>query len=216
MFGMSISSVSSIVTKKTASVVVADLAYSYYTFDQADVDGINVLNRTSTFYDASLSTAGMLDGSNNISGTTDLSLNASAANQFVTINSAMDIGKSTGLSILLWVRYGTDISSGTRIFDFGNNPASDNIEMYIDDIGIPILSIYSGSTPYTYSFGYPVNNNLYRHIGITMSANGTFNYYIDGVLYKDNSLVTDQKFVASMETMFDSMEKLAALNKVVA
>ena len=184
MFGMSISSVSSIVTKKTASVVVADLAYSYYTFDQADVDGINVLNRTSTFYDASLSTAGMLDGSNNISGTTDLSLNASAANQFVTINSAMDIGKSTGLSILLWVRYGTDISSGTRIFDFGNNPASDNIEMYIDDIGIPILSIYSGSTPYTYSFGYPVNNNLYRHIGITMSANGTFNYYIDGVLYK--------------------------------
>ena len=39
--------------------------------------------------------------------------------------------------------------------------------------------------------------------------------YIDGVLYKDNSLVTDQKFVASMETMFDSMEKLAALNKAM-
>jgi hypothetical protein len=184
MFGMSISSVSSIVTKKTASVVVSDLAYSYYTFDQADVDGTNVLNRTSTFYDASLSAAGLLDSSNNISGTTDLSLNASAANQFVTINSAMDIGKSTGLSILLWVRYGVDISGGTRIFDFGNDPASDNIEMFIDDIGVPMLSIYSGSTQYTYSFGYPVNNTLYRHLGVTMSANGTFNYYIDGVLYK--------------------------------
>jgi hypothetical protein len=184
MFGMSISSVSSIVTKKTASVVVADLAYLYYTFDQADVTGTNVLNRTSTFYDASLSTAGLLDSSNNISGTSDLSLNASAANQFVTINSSMDIGKSTGLSILLWVRYGADISNGTRIFDFGNNPASDNIEMFIDAIGIPMLSIYSGSTQYTYSFGYPVNNTLYRHLGITMSANGTFNYYIDGVLYK--------------------------------
>jgi hypothetical protein len=184
MFGMSISSVSSIVTKKTASVVVADLAYLYYTFDQADVTGTNVLNRTSTFYDASLSAAGLLDSSNNISGTSDLSLNASAANQFVTINSSMDIGKSTGLSILLWVRYGADISNGTRIFDFGNNPASDNIEMFIDAIGIPTLSIYSGSTPYTYSFGYPVNNTLYRHLGITMSANGTFNYYIDGVLYK--------------------------------
>jgi len=184
MFGMSISSVSSIITKKTASVVVADLAYSYYTFDQTDVDGTNVLNRTSTFYDASLSAAGLLDSSNNISGTTDLSLNASAANQFVTINSAMDIGKSTGLSILLWVRYGTDISSGTRIFDFGNDPASDNIEMFIDDIGVPMLSIYSGSTQYTYSFGYALNINIYKHLGITMSANGTFNYYIDGVLYK--------------------------------
>jgi hypothetical protein len=40
--------------------------------------------------------------------------------------------------------------------------------------------------------------------------------YIDGVLYKDNGLITDQKFIASMERMFDSMEKLAALNKVVA
>lgn len=184
MFGMSISSVSSIVTKKAASVVVSDLAYSYYTFDQADVDGTNVLNRASTFYDASLSAAELLDSSNNISGTSDLSLNASTANQFVTINSAMDIGKSTGMSILLWVRFGTDISSGTRIFDFGNNPASDNIEIFIDDIGVPILSIYSGSTQYTYSFGYPVNNTLYRHLGVTMSANGTFNYYIDGVLYK--------------------------------
>ncbi len=184
MFGMSISSVSSIVTKKTASLIIPDTPYLYYTFDQADVDGTNVLNRVSEFYDASLSAAGLLDSSNNISGTTDLSLNASATNQFVTINSPMDIGKSTGLSILLWVRYGTDISSGTRIFDFGNDPASDNIELFIDSIGIPTLSIYSGSTPYTYSFGYPISTHLYRHLGITMSANGTFNYYVDGVLYK--------------------------------
>jgi hypothetical protein len=184
MFGMSISSVSSIVTKKTASLIIPDTPYLYYTFDQADVDGTNVLNRVSELYDASLSTAGLLDSSNNISGTTDLSLNASTANQFVTINSAMDIGKSTGLSILLWVRYGVDISSGTRIFDFGNDPASDNIELFIDSIGIPTLSIYSGSTPYTYSFGYPISTHLYRHLGITMSANGTFNYYVDGVLYR--------------------------------
>ncbi len=184
MFGMSISSVSSIVTKKTAPVIIPDTPYLYYTFDQADVDGTNVLNRVSEFYDASLSNAGILDGSNNISGTTDLSLNASAANQFVTINSAMDIGKSTGLSILLWVRYGTTIINGTRVFDFGNDPASDNIELFIDAIGIPTLSIYSGSTPYTYSFGYPISTHLYRHLGITMSSNGTFKYYVDGVLYR--------------------------------
>lgn len=96
---MSITSVSSIVTRGGRVAVIADIPYAYYTFDQADVDGTNVLNRTSTFYDASLSTAGILDGSNNISGTTDLSLN-SATSQFVTINSPMDIGKSTGLSIL--------------------------------------------------------------------------------------------------------------------
>ena len=96
----------------------------------------------------------------------------------------MDIGKSTGLSLLFWVRYGTSNVNGTRIFDFGNDPASNNIEVYIDSIGIPFLSIYSGSNTYVYSFGYPLNTNTYKHLGITMSADGTFKYYIDGVLYK--------------------------------
>jgi hypothetical protein len=40
--------------------------------------------------------------------------------------------------------------------------------------------------------------------------------YVNGVLYKDNTLITEQKFIDSMDRMFDSMEKLAALNKVVA
>ena len=183
MFGMSCTSFSSIVTKGSRVAAASDIPYAYYTFDTADVTNTSVLNRTSTFYDASLSTTGLLDGSNNISGTTDLSLNA-ASSQFVTINSSMDIGKSTGLSILFWVRYGTSNVNGTRIFDFGNNPASNNIEVYIDSIGIPFLSIYSGSTPYAYSFGYPLNTDTYRHLGITMAADGTFKYYIDGVLYK--------------------------------
>lgn len=183
MFGMSCTSVSSIVTKGGRVAAVPDIPYAYYTFDVADVMDTSVLNRTSSLYDASLSTTGLLDDSNNISGTTDLSLNA-ASSQFVTINSPMDIGKSTGLSILFWVRYGTTNVNGTRIFDFGNDPASDNIEVYIDSIGIPFLSIYSGSTPYSYSFGYPLNSNIYKHLGITMAADGTFKYYIDGVLYK--------------------------------
>jgi len=183
MFGMSCTSVSSIVTKGGRVAAASDIPYVYYTFDAADVTNTSILNRTSTLYDASLSSLAVLDGSNNISGTTDLSLN-SGSSQFVTINSPMDIGKSTGLSILFWVRYGTSNVNGTRIFDFGNNPASDNIEVYIDSIGIPFLSIYSGSTQYTYSFGYPLNINTYKHIGITMAANGTFQYYIDGVLYK--------------------------------
>jgi hypothetical protein len=183
MFGMSITSVSNIVIKASRNTTVPDIPYAYYTFDSADITDTSILNRTSTFYDASLSSSTILDGSNNISGTTDLSLN-SGSSQFITINLPMDIGKSTGLSILFWVRYGTTNSNGTRIFDFGNDPASDNIEVYIDSIGIPFLSIYSGSTQYTYSFGYALNTNTYKHLGITMAANGTFNYYIDGILYK--------------------------------
>lgn len=182
---MSITSVSSIVTKGGVPIV-PDLPYSYYTFNTTDVIGLDVFNSVTELYDASLSTAGLLDSSNNISGTTDLSLNASSS-QFVAINSSLDIGKSTGMSIMFWVRYGTNNANGTRIFDFGNNPASDNIEIYIDSVGIPNLSIYSGSTQYTYSFGYPVNYNTYRHLAITMTMDGTFKYYIDGVLYKTTS-----------------------------
>lgn len=179
---MSITSVSSITSRKTAQTI-PDLPYAYYTFNTSDVTGTDVFNVVSQLYDASLSTAGLLDGSNNICGTTDLSLNSSSS-QFVTINSPMDVGKTTGMSIMFWVRYGTNNANGTRIFDLGNNPASDNIEIYIDSIGIPVLSIYVGSTQYTYSFGYPVNYNIYRHLGITMTLDGTFKYYIDGVLYK--------------------------------
>ena len=51
---MSISSVSSIVTKGGRDAAASDIPYVYYTFDVADVTDTSVLNRTSTFYDASL------------------------------------------------------------------------------------------------------------------------------------------------------------------
>jgi hypothetical protein len=38
--------------------------------------------------------------------------------------------------------------------------------------------------------------------------------YIDGYLCKDTTVVTDKLFLARMEIMFDSMEKLSQLNEV--
>ena len=40
--------------------------------------------------------------------------------------------------------------------------------------------------------------------------------YVNGVLYKNNEIITDKVFIGNMENMFDSLNQLAALNKVVA
>ena len=58
-------------------------------------------------------------------------------------------------------------------------------------------------------------NAVFTHMANTTNTPDNIKS-VNGLLYKDNTLVTDQKFITSMEVMFDSMEKLAALNNVVA
>ena len=186
------------------STISSDLLYTYYTFDSADINSTNVKNIAPAIpiYDASLSSASMVDSSNNITGTSDISLNSSSS-PYVTLPS-LDIGNSTGLSIMFWFRNTVTAPNNIRIFDFGNGPASDNIEVYINSSNNLLLSIYKGATQYSYDISTAtiVNNNCYRHIGITMASNGTFKYYLNGILTNEttgnqypNTLTRTQNFI---------------------
>ena len=186
------------------STISSDLLYTYYTFDSADITSTNVKNIAPAIpiYDASLSSASMVDSSNNITGTSDISLNYTSS-QFVTLPS-LDIGNSTGLSIMFWFRNTVTAPNNIRIFDFGNGPASDNIEVYINSSNNLVLSIYKGATQYSHDISTAtiVNNNCYRHIGITMASNGTFKYYLNGLLTNEttgnqypNTLTRTQNFI---------------------
>jgi hypothetical protein len=188
----------------TAGSTISDLLYTYYTFDSADINSTSVKNiaPATPIYDATLSSALMVDLSNNITGTSDISLNSSSS-QYVTLPS-LDIGNSTGLSIMFWFRNTVTAPNNIRIFDFGNGPASDNIEVYINSSNNLFLSIYKGATQYFYdiSTATTVNNNCYRHIGITMASNGTFKYYLNGLLTNQttgnqypNTLTRTQNFI---------------------
>lgn len=166
------------------STISPDLLYTYYTFDSADINSTSVKNiaPATPIYDATLSSALMVDSTNNITGTSDINLTYTLS-QFVTLPS-LDIGNSTGLSIMFWLRC-TSTTYNIRVFDFGNGPASDNIEVYTNATGVLFLNIYKGATP-TPTSPYnittvPINDNCYRHIGITMDSNGTFKYYLNGL-----------------------------------
>lgn len=68
----------------------------------------------------------------------------------------------------------------------------------------------------TKSFKTDAERNAYfTHASTVANTTDTLKY-VNGVLYKDNILITDKLFIGQMELMFDSLEKLSALNKVVA
>jgi hypothetical protein len=68
----------------------------------------------------------------------------------------------------------------------------------------------------TKSFKTDAERNAYfTHLSNVTNTTDTVKY-VNGVLYKDNILITDKLFISQMELMFDSLEKLSATYKVVA
>ena len=182
-----ISSFSSLggLAKKSAVVVGTEF---YYTFDTADFDAVNYKykNNVTSVYDLKIyrSTAAMTSSSTNITGTTDLNLNGT--DQYADITSITT--GTTGITISVWFR-SSDTSYNSYVFDLGNGSSKNNIELYLDvSSNKPVLRIYNGTTPYTYTGTNFIDvtmrtDNSYRHIGIVMNPNGTFNYYLNGGLY---------------------------------
>lgn len=158
----------------------------YYTFDSADYSALTHKNQATGSYDLTISGSGIIDTTTNITGTADLSMNG-ANTEYASISSV--VTGISGITIAFWFRSISNASSA-RVFDFGNGATNNNIEMYFDSgTGYPILSIYNGSTQYTYIGTNFINinmwsDNTFRHIGITMDPNGTFKYYLNGGLHR--------------------------------
>jgi hypothetical protein len=53
-------------------------------------------------------------------------------------------------------------------------------------------------------------NNYFTHLAQVSNTPANIKY-VNGVLYKDNILVTDKLFIGQMEVMFDSLEKLSTI-----
>ena len=66
------------------------------------------------------------------------------------------------------------------------------------------------------SFNTDAERNAYFSHLATIAGTGNTAQYVDGVLCVNNVPETDKVLVARMELMFDSLNKLAALNEVVA
>jgi hypothetical protein len=177
----SFSSLGGLVTKKPAEIMGF-----YYTFDTVDYHPTNVTthkNQVTGLYDLTIQSNGMKDATTNITGTADINMPGTSGNH-ATISSVST--GTTGITISIWFRSNATLN-GTRIFDFGNGAANNNIELYLDS-NKPVFRVYNGSTPFTYTGTSFIDvamrtDNSYRHIGIVMNPNGTFKYYLNGGLY---------------------------------
>jgi hypothetical protein len=189
MFFNSITSVSRVQPSTQATGVAG--SNFYYTFDTADYNSLTHKNQVTGLYDLTIQSNGMKDATTNISGTADLNMPGTSGNH-ATISSVST--GSTGITLSIWFRSNTT-PNGTRIFDFGNGVANNNIELYLDSSNKPVFRIYNGATPFAYTGTSFIDvdmrtDNTYRHIGIVMDPNGTFKYYLNGGLY--NTTVGNQ------------------------
>lgn len=186
MFFNSITSVGKVQLSKSSTGVTG--SNFYYTFDTVDYHPTNVTthkNQVTGLYDLTIQSNGMKDATTNITGTADINMPGTTGNH-ATISSVST--GTTGITISIWFRSNATLN-GTRIFDFGNGAANNNIELYLDSSNKPVFCVYNGSTPFTYTGTSFINvdmrtDNTYRHIGIVMDPNGTFKYYLNGGLHR--------------------------------
>ena len=170
--------------RKSPSVVAPTSGSEhYYTFDTVDYSSLTQRNQVSGLYDLTIQQTSMKDINTNITGTADIICNGTT--DYASISS-MTTGTS-GITIAFWF---SSNSTGTnlRVFDFGNGAANNNIELYLDINLKPVFSIYIGATQYTYTATNFIDvtmktDSTFRHIGIVMNPNGTFQYYLNGGLY---------------------------------
>jgi hypothetical protein len=55
-------------------------------------------------------------------------------------------------------------------------------------------------------------NSYFTHLANVSGTPDTIKY-IDGLLYKNNEIITDKLFIGHMENMFDSLAKLSQLDQ---
>ena len=105
---------------------------------------------------------------------------------YFQIAGGITLGNS-GLTIAAWFRTS---SSGTwgRIIEFSNGPNSDEILVSVNPWGSGQLACVvqtTTSTPMTTDL--VVNDNTWRHFAWTISSDGTWKVYINGLSYETNA-----------------------------
>ena len=156
------------------SVITISNTISTYTFETATVNGTQLQNATTSIYDATLSTTGLITTSDYKIGTSSLVL-ASSSSQFVTIGTTSALGTG-GISFAFWIK--SNNVGYNPIFSFSSGFQNNVVSAGIIG-GIFNTNVMSASTPGTPTFGSPVQQVLVDGSGnqtsiysMAISANG--------------------------------------------
>jgi Concanavalin A-like lectin/glucanases superfamily len=157
-------------------------AYLWYSFETGTVSGTSLTNlgngRSST---ATLLNGASVSTSDYAVGTGALYLDASKS-QYVRISS---FTFTNGISISLWFK-ANSVTTGVRIFDFGNGAPSNNIVMYFSNDNLAVLTVvdsYNYNKKYADNVVSSVNDNTWRHIVWTIDSSGNWAIYLNGNIY---------------------------------
>ena len=159
----------------------------YFPFESTDVSGTTLTNRANSSYNAILYNGASLSTTVYKLGSSSLSLTASSS-QYAQISNFTST--TNGLTFAFWYKSnGSGVWS--RIFDFGNGSANENIFVTANSGGNNLqCGYYYGSSGTSYSSTLSdinYNDNVWRHVVWTLtyattgSATSTWNVYVNGV-----------------------------------
>jgi len=160
-------------------------AFLYYSFDNSTViRGSTILNQGygGPAYNAQLINGAFISALDRAVGSGAVKFSASLS-QYVQVPNITATGR-TGLSFAFWFKFsGSQLLS--KIVDFGNGPARDNIVFglnYDDDAFAGIWMGRTFSSELLDIFRIYVNDNVWRHAVWTLDTNGNWKVYLNGAL----------------------------------
>ncbi|MFA6079433.1 MAG: LamG domain-containing protein, partial [Candidatus Omnitrophota bacterium] len=165
------------VSKRVREYVAGSLAEEKVYDSQERVLETKTTDLTTTIYDATLRSGAVTRSD---AGRNYLYLNGDGA--YTEIDEPINEDFSEGFTVSAWVSY-NQFNYYSRIIDFGNGAASDNIMLYNQGYsGNLVFEVYNGSS----SGGAIVANNClvagqWMHVVATVDKNGNAVIYVDGV-----------------------------------
>ena len=102
-----------------------------------------------------------------------------------TLSSAIDF--SNGFSFAGWVKWNA-FNPYSRVFDFGNGAASDNILLYNNTSGFLALASFNGATESTLTSPIALPKDKWVYIATTISNTGNAKIYVNGAVVASGTI----------------------------
>ena len=166
---------------------------AYYPFDQGvagegNATQTTLLDKSANHLNGTLKNFWLGNYSNWCERTTsDNALHFDGTDDYVDLSTSLPVDYSKGFSCTAMVKW-DKFNSWSRIIDFGNGSASDNILFANSSTsGTPYFAVYKGGGETHISATKSLNANQWYNLAVTVSAAGVAKLYIDGAL---NNTVT--------------------------
>lgn len=154
----------------------------YYSFDEGEGTGSNaVKDKSGNNYQATLEAS--MTNANWVKGKFGGGLDFDGINDYLAQGSFYQNGRSGGMTVSLWVKPDTNLTSGSARQQFSSHYFGTHQFQYENgDIDIELYDATSNYTGYSYSTS--LNKDTWYHLTFTAQVGGKVYLYIDGIQHE--------------------------------